>query len=134
MIDIENELFTRHRDAIIAEYPKANVTAEFQRTPDVFPTASIVEADNSTYDKGADSSLDEKFASVMYEVNIYTNKASGKRQQAKRLLAIISDTFRKSGFRRQMSRPWRNQEDESVYRHTARFTAVVSDKDKIYRR
>lgn len=70
----------------------------------------------------------ENVAALMYEVNVYSNKTSGKKAEAKAIAATADEAFASLGFTRTMSSQVPNLNDASIYRITCRYQAVV-DKD-----
>lgn len=61
----------------------------------------------------------------MYEADIYSNLASGKKQQAKEIAAKIDTVMHKLGFIRTFGQPIDNFADTSVYRYKLRYKGVV---------
>jgi hypothetical protein len=70
----------------------------------------------------------------MYEVNVYSNKKSGKKSECKKIISIIDEEMSALGFTRIMLQPIPNMDDATKYRMTARYRAVVSKDKVIYRR
>ena len=134
MIDFENEIFSTIANAVKTAYPGAFVVGEYVKAPPRFPYVSIVEEDNSAYDKTQTSSNLENHASVMYEVNIYSNKKSGKKSECKAIASLIDNEFATLGLSRTMLQPIPNVEDATIYRMVGRYQGVVSKDFKIYRR
>ena len=91
MIDIENEVFTKIATELRSQFTGINVYGEDVRSPSSFPCVSIVEADNYTLRRTQDSGSNENHANVMYEVNVYSNKTSGKKTECKEIFAVIED-------------------------------------------
>ena len=81
MISIENEVFSTIAVAVRDKYPSIYLTGEYVKSPPSFPAGSIVEMDNTTYTSTQTSSENETHANVMYEVNVYSNKAKGKKTE-----------------------------------------------------
>lgn len=133
MINIENEVFNTISVAVKTAYETAFVTGEYVPAPSSFPAVSIEEADNATRESTIDSSGQEKYVNVMYEVNVYSNKLSGRKTECKNILAIIDGEMRRLGFTRTMATPAPNA-DTSIYRMTARYQACVSSDYTIYGR
>lgn len=133
MIDIENEVFTRIATELRSRFSKINVYGEDVRTPSSFPCVSIVEADNYTVTKTQDSGSNENHANLMYEVNVYSNKTSGKKSECKEILSVIDEMFLGMGFTRTMKNPV-TMDDATIYRMVSRYTAIVSKNQTIYRR
>ena len=97
MIDIENDVFSYVANAIRAEHPDAYVVGEFVDVPARFPAVTIVEADNRVYEQMRTLNI-ENAVRVMYECNVYTNKASGKKTQAKEIATTMDEAFTSIGF------------------------------------
>ena len=134
MIDVENEIFDRIANAIGAVYPSVFISGEYIRTPSKFPFVSLIEMSNTTYDRTQSSGNLENHASLMYEVNIYSNKKSGKKSECKAIAALIDNELATLGFSRTMLQPIPNMDDATIYRMTGRYTAVISKDKAIYRR
>ena len=134
MIDFENVILTTVRTNLLQEFPKVEVTSTFERNPSHFPTVSVVEADNTTDPRTVDSGSKENRVRVMYEVQVWTNNAAGKKQQGKKIFKSVSDTLVSLGLYRTMSRPFMGVDDDAVYRHIGRFTGFISTDGKVYGR
>lgn len=132
MIDIENELFSKIKNQLEKDYKTIAVYSEAIRTPIVFPCVSIVEEDNYTFTKTQDSFSNENHVNVMYEVNVYSNKTTGKKSEAKKILAKVDDTMILLGFTRMNKFPV-IMDDATIYRVVARYRGVVSQNNTIYR-
>ena len=76
----------------------------------------------------------ENHAQVLYEVNVYSNKTSGKKAECKAIIALIDSKMEALGFTRTLMNPVPNEEDATVYRMVARYRAIVSKNKTIYRR
>lgn len=134
MISIENELFTIVATALREAYDGIYVAGEYVAQPPRFPAVFIVEMDNSVYQPGRDSGGIENFASVMYEVDVYSNLAKGKKAQAREIISAVDDIMAAHGFTRTFLNPVQNFNDATIYRMTARYTGVVSKDNVVYRR
>ena len=134
MINVENEIFTIIANAVRTAYPGAFVIGEYVKAPPRFPCVSIEESDNTAYDKTQTSDSLENHASVTYEVNIYSNKSSGKKSECKAIASLIDNEFATLGLSRTMLQPIPNLEDATIYRIVGRYMGVVSKDFKIFRR
>lgn len=134
MIDIEVEVFDLVAKAIWAEFPDVYLTDEYISTPSSLPCVCLSERDNSVYQPTIDSSGDEKYANIMYELDVYSGKLNDRKREAKRIASLADDILRKIGFVRMMLSPIDNPMDPSVYRIKGRYQATVSNKKVIYRR
>ena len=134
MIDIESDVFDILAKTIRENYPNAYVVSEYVKSPSKFPCISIVEFDNTAYEKTQTSGSLEHHADVKYEVNIYSNKESGKKSECKAIAALIDNEFAALGFSRMMLQPTPNVDDATIYRMTGRYRGVVSKDKVVYRR
>lgn len=134
MIDIESDVFKKISTALRDEYTNMFVTGEYVKAPSSFPAVSIVEADNYMNVQTQSSEELENHVVLMYEVNAYSNKKTGKKSECKDIISIIDDEFLAMGFTRTMLANIQNYEDSTIYRMTARYRAVVSKENVIYRR
>ena len=124
MIDIESMVVDSVYNAVKTQYPKCDVISEYNDTPSQFPCVQIVEADNYTYRRTQDNDLTEHHASVMYEVNVFSNKKTGKKTEAKAIAEIVDSTMQGMKFTRTLKQPIPNK-DKTIYRIVARYEAVV---------
>lgn len=127
MINIEYDIFTAVATALRTAHTGIYVTGEYVPAPPKFPAVSIVEADNRVFQRMRTLTI-ENAASVMYEVNIYSNKVSGKKAEAKAIAETLDAKFAEIGFTRTMMNQIPNLNDASIYRIVCRYEAVV-DKD-----
>ena len=134
MINVENEIFSTVAESVRQAYPSAFISGEYIKTPPKFPFVSIVEMSNIAYDRTQSSGSLENHASLMYEVNVYSNETSGKKSECKAIAALIDDELATLGFSRTMLQPIPDVDDATIYRMTGRYTAVISKDKAIYRR
>lgn len=132
MINKENEVFTRVRNAVLAEFPIADVDGSYQQVPSTFPHVSLYMSDTYVPENAIDSSDEPEYMAMTFEVNVYSNSVSGKKQEAKKIMGIIFDTMYEMNFRMIVSSPVPNLNDSSIYRQTARFEGSA-DRDNFYR-
>ncbi len=131
MIDIENLVFTPIAQAIREQFSGASVTGEYVREPSRFPHVSLVESDNYVSLIHHDN-VPEKYATVMYEVNVYSNKAGTKKTEAREILSLIDRMMSDLNFTRIAMTPVPNFENTTIYRLTARYRAET-DGTTMYR-
>ena len=135
MINVENEVFSTVATALRNEFSGIFVSGEYVPAPPSFPAVTLVEDDNSTYTRTLDSSGQENHAQIMYTVNVYSNKSSGKKSECKSIMAIIDAQMFGMGFLRVGSGPMTvPNADASIYRIVARYRATVSKDKTIHRR
>ena len=134
MINVENDVFDIVSTKVREVYPKIYMSGEYVKSPPSFPATSLVEMDNTIYTSTQTSSDNENHATLMYEVNTYSNKVRGKKSECKAIMALIDEEMTSLGFTRTMLQPIPNMDDATIYRMIARYTAVVSKDKTIYRR
>jgi len=127
MIDVESLIFSQIASVLRAAYPNVWVVGEFMDVPARFPAVSIIENDNTVLPSMSTLNI-ENAAALMYEVNVYSNLSTGKKQQAKQIMRFIDDEFAKLNFVRTMCNPISNLQDATIYRMMARYEAII-DKD-----
>ena len=122
MIDIENIVINTVAEAVWVSFPNADVTSDYNPTPETFPCVFIYEASNTAHTQTFDDALKDNNANVMYQVDIFAlNKAD-----AKSIRDIVDTAMQGMKFTRDYSAPTLNV-DRTIKRYTSRYTAVVSE-------
>ena len=134
MINVENEIFNDVSTKVRTSVPNIYMSGEYVKSPPSFPAVSLVEMDNTQYQSTQTSSEMENHADVMYEVNVYSNKKTGKKTECKKIIALVDKEMVALGFTRMMLQPIPNIDDATIYRMVARYKAIVSRDNVIYRR
>lgn len=134
MIDIETVIFDTVSKKVREIYPKIFVTGEYVKSPSSFPCVSLIETDNQILERTRTSGCTENHVQVMYEVNVYSNKKSGKKAECKKIISKVDEWLTELGFTRTMMNPVPNEEDATIYRMVGRYRAIVSKENVIYRR
>ena len=134
MINIENIVFDRVVTRVRERFPDIFMTGEYVNSPPSFPAASLVEMDNGTRIDTVDSGSSENHVNVMYEVNVYSNKNTGKKSECKAIIALIDNEMVAMGFMRSTLTPVQNEYDSTIYRMVGRYSAAVSRDHQIFRR
>ena len=133
MIDIENQVFSVVAGTLRNTYNGIFVSGEMTDTPARFPAVTIVESDNSVLQRMSTyAPYIENAASLMYEVNVFTNTIGYKKSEAKDIMESIDQEFSKLGFTRTMCNPVSNLQDATIYRVVARYQGVVDTFHRIY--
>lgn len=133
MIDVERMIFTPIAEALRKKFKGIDVSGAYIKSPPQFPHASIVEQDNYTTTLNQDSSDTERFATVMYEVNVYSNKTGKSKSECRSILSEIDKMLYAMNFTRISMTPVPNMDSASIYRLVARYRAET-DGTSIYRR
>ncbi len=130
MIDIENKVLSVVREAVLAQYPTASVYGEYVEVPAGFPCVTVTEDTNYTYVYTKDEQLAEHHAEVQYAVNVYSNKQTGAKLEAKAIMNIADNAMQGMKFWRTMTRQVPNV-DRTIYRLIARYRAVVGEPTQV---
>ena len=135
MINVEKEVFSTVETELRADFTGIFVSGEAVAAPSSFPAVTLVEDDNSTYQRSLDSSGQENHAQIMYTANVYSNKSSGKKSECKSIMAVIDEQMFGMGFLRVGSYPMEvPNANGAIYRMVARYKATISKDKVIYRR
>lgn len=134
MIDVEKEIFGIVSKAVREKYPKIFMTGEYVKSPSSFPCVYLVEVDNQIYRNTRTNECIENHVQVLYEVNVFSNLKTGKKSECREIMSLIDDKLAALGFTRTMMNPVPNEEDATIYRMVARYRAIVSKDNTIYRR
>ena len=131
MIDVENLVIDTISKALKASaYSNTLLVSDYTDAPSSFPCVSVIESDNYTYRKTQDDDLKEHHTNVMYEVNVYSNKTSGAKSEAKKIMEIVDNSLQNIKFTRTLKQPIPNK-DKSIYRIVARYEAVIGEVQTI---
>ena len=131
MIDCENEVYTRIARVLRDKFPGINIAGEYVNAPSSFPHVSITQSDNSVVSEQMTGSAE--MAQVMFEINIYSNKADGRKTECKAIAKVIDDVMFRMNFKRMALTPIPNMEDATIYRIVALYR-VMTDGKYFYRR
>ncbi len=131
MIDIESDIVDVITTALEERFPGISVYDEEILTPSSFPCVTVEEADNYSYQKTADSKSNENHAVLMYEINVYSNKANGKKRECKNIYSFIDEILLKMGFSRISTEP-ASIDSTTIYRLVGRYKAVADKNKTIY--
>lgn len=134
MINIENDVFNIISKVVRNQISQIYISGEYVKVPPSFPCVSLVEMDNVAYRNTQTSSDNENHVELLYELNVYSNKKSGKKAECKKIVDIIDNEMSRLGFSRIMLQPIPNMDDATIYRMTGRYRAIVSKDKIIFRR
>ena len=134
MIDYLNEIFTSVATKVREEHPGITMTGEYTRQPSKFPTATLDEIENVTVDSLEDSSSDETFSGLTYRLQVFSNKQSGKKAEARAIFASADRVLRGLGFRRMTYSTTPEIYESTIYSITATYEAIADADGVIYKR
>lgn len=128
MIDIENYVVTQLTEAILEKYPQAVVLGDYLEELASFPTVTITEIRNATLTRMQDEEPTEHYATVTYEVNVYSNARIGKKEVCKDILDICDSVLFPLKFVKGLTRRLPAiDHSRTVYRMYSRYTVVVDE-------
>lgn len=133
MIDIENQMFTIISNALTASFSGIKMSSETILEPSEFPCVCVEEIANKVRKANIDSGAIEHYAEVTYEINVYSNKKTGKKTQCKKIISEVDTLLSRLGFTRTYKSNF-SFDNGTKNRLIARYTAVVSENELIYRR
>ena len=134
MIDYLNEIFTHVATKVREEHPGITITGEYTRQPSKFPTATLDEIENVTVDSLEDSSAAENFSGLTYRLQVFSNKQSGKKAEARAIFATADGVLRSLGFRRMTYSTTPEIYESTIYSITATYEAIADVNGTIYKR
>jgi len=134
MFDIQREIFTTVATAVLTVSPSCRVTNAFVYAPASFPCVAVVMSDDGTRYDTRDSSNADNFRDVTITVDVYSNKADGKKTEAESLMQTVIDTLFPLNFNMVSCKPFSDINNASNYRITATFVATVGGDKTIYTR
>ena len=103
MNDCENEVYTRVATVLREQFPGINLSGEYVKAPSSFPHVSIVQSDTVTvYMKTTDT---RQYDRLLFEINIYSNKAAGKKTECNAIEKEIDRIMIYMNFRRKIMTP-----------------------------
>ena len=134
MIDYLNEIFTAVAAPVREAHPSVTVTGEYIRQPSKFPALTLDETQNIMVDSLMDSSDEELFSGLTYRMQVFSNKTSGKKAEAREIFATADGVMRRLGFRRITYTTTPEIYDSTVYSISATYEAIADVNGTIYKR
>lgn len=134
MIDYMNEIFTAVAEPVRMEHPGVMVTGEYTRQPSHFPALTLDETENVGIGRLEDSSDTEHFAGLTYRLQVFSNKQSGKKAEARAIFATADAVMRRMGFRRITYTTTPEIYESTIYSITATYEAIADVNGTLYER
>ena len=131
MIEISNEVFNAVAKDLRSAYSGIKVVGEYVASPTSFPTVTIDETQNIPVH--LDSGARNKYAEVVYRVQVFSNKKNGKRAQAREILYRVDEKMQGLGFFAVTYTTTPAIYNSEVYCITVTYRAVVDHNGVIYR-
>lgn len=134
MIDVLNEVFTAVATDVRSNHPGTNLLGENVRKPSAFPAVTLDEIENVTVAQLVDSSDEERYAGLGLRLQVFSNKTSGKRAEARAIFATADKVMLGLGFRRITYTTTPEIYDSTIYSILATYEAVVDVNGVVYKR
>ena len=134
MIDFNNEVFTAVATTVRDKHAGVTVIGESVRKPSKFPTVTLDEIENVMVNQLEDSSREEKFVGVTYKLQVFSNKQSGKKAEAREIFATADAEMRRMGFQRVTFTVTPEIYESTIYQINATYEAVMSAAGYVYKR
>ena len=131
MIDVSNEIFNSVAKQLRSIYSGIQVKGEFVSSPSKFPTVTIDETRNVP--SHLDSAPHNKYAAVTYRVQVFSNKETGKRAEARTIFGTVDSLLQSMGLFCQTYTTTPAIYNSEIYCITATYEGVVSADGVIYR-
>lgn len=125
-----NAIFTAVRNAVKAEYSTANVTQTYSLIPASFPTVFAREIGRLTPSETATLSNAQDISETTWEVQVFSNKSSGAKEQAYDIMAIVKTALRSLYFVETFESPL-DQTDRTIYCLAARFRRIIGSGEEM---
>lgn len=100
MKDIEIPVINTVYRALKEQYPNIAVSSDISIAPESFPCVYIEQSDSYTSKSRRNSRKPDDFDIVVFDVNVFSNKPQGKREEAKAIMSIVDDELRLMGMTR----------------------------------
>ena len=131
MLDFSNEIFSAVAEDLRSVYTGIQVKGEFDPNPAKFPCVTIDEISNVPVH--LDSALKNKYAEVVYRVQVFSNKATGKRAEARGIYATVDETLMELGLFAKTYTSTPAIYNAEIYSITATFEGIIGADGTVYR-
>lgn len=131
MLDFSNEIFNAVAKHLRSLYKGIQVKGEYVSTPAKLPTVTIDEISNVPVH--LDSAKTNKFADVVYRVQVFSNKENGKRAEARKIYNSVDEKMMELGFFAKSFTTTPAIYNSEIYSVTATYGATIGRDGVIYR-
>lgn len=131
MIDFSNEIFSEVAESLRSTFKGIIVKGEYVDIPSQFPTVTIDEIRNVPF--SVDTAKQNKYASVTYRIQVFSNKEDGKRAEARKIYSHIDELLQKYNLICESFTTTPTIYNAEIYSITATLSGVVSRDGVFYR-
>lgn len=130
MIDYEVKIFNRaHSKAAHLCAKNKFLSTQIVSVTDM-PAAGLFEMNNSTVRERQGTALEEKFARITYQLDVY----AASKSECRNVFAAVDDAMIGMNFTRISGRYIDNPGRPDIFRYTARYEAEIDRDGNLYRR
>jgi hypothetical protein len=131
VIDFSNEIFNAVAKHLRSLYKGIQVKGEYVATPAKFPTVTIDEIGNIPTE--LDSAVMNKYADVVYRVQVFSNKENGKRAEAREIYKSVDEKLMELGLFAKTFTTTPAIYNSEIYSITATYGGIIDRDGVIYR-
>ncbi len=131
MIDHSNEIFNIVATDLRSAYSGLKVVGEYVATPTTFPTVTLDEIQNIPVHM--DSAVENKYAEVVYRVQVFSNSKRGKRAEAREIYDSVDVKLQSLGLRAVTFSTTPAIYNSEIYSITATYRGVTNKDGVIFR-
>lgn len=129
MIDVENQIFNHVYASVSGLVPEGNFVSQYVPSAASFPFVTLMEMDNITDTQHQSTALDEEYAVITYEANVYATD----KQECRTVMDTLDRAMIRLNFTRISMGTVPNLEDRTIFRITARYRAATDQNKRLYR-
>ena len=130
MIDVESDVFDYVYPFVESLVPQGCFQSVYVPNPPKFPFATLMEMDNITDKRNRSSAMNEEYAIITYEANVYATDKFDCRD----VMNAIDTAMTSLNFSRLSMQCVPNLLDSTIFRITARYQATADGNKVIYRK
>jgi hypothetical protein len=131
VIDFSNEIFNTVAKHLRSLYKGIQVIGEYVKTPTKFPTVTIDEISNIPIH--LDSAKVNKYADVVYRVQVFSNKENGKRAEARQIYASVDEKLMELGLFAKSFTTTPAIYNSEIYSITSTYGGIIGENGVVYR-
>lgn len=131
MIDYSIEIFNAVAVRLRSIYESIRVVGEYVQMPSSFPCVAMDEIQNVPVH--LDSATENKYARVVYRVQVFSNLESGKRAQAREIYSEVDKKMQELGLFCKSYTTTPAIYNSEIYSITATYEGVIDRAGVIYR-
>lgn len=131
MINIESKLYTEIKELLKTNKMDVSISTDIYLAPSKLPHIAIVEETSTTYEKTIDTSSNENHCNIVIEINVYSNKTNGRKQESLGIFSVVNDYLIRKGFLRlsKLAIP-----QSTIFLLRGRYSGIVDKNYNVYRR